>query len=201
MPQGIALTLYPAPDPRAIPLHLVSSESFPSWLERQDEATRCWVGAMGFAAGLGELLCLPAPDGGLGGALLGWGTPEARARDRFHLAGAADRLPAGRYALAPEGVALDAGVEALGWCLAGYRFGRYREGKPPVAELVCPNGVDFARVAAIAEAASSASGPMSRAGVSMSSRAKAAASAMAATRAKSTPSGQTSSATGALPSR
>ena len=153
MPQGIALTLYPAPDPRAIPLHLVSSESFPSWLERQDEATRCWVGAMGFAAGLGELLCLPAPDGGLGGALLGWGTPEARARDRFHLAGAADRLPAGRYALAAEGMALDPGVEALGWCLAGYRFGRYREGKPPVAELVCPDGVDFARVAAIAEAA------------------------------------------------
>ena len=40
MPQGIALTLYPAPDPGAIPLHLVSPESCPGWLERQDEATR-----------------------------------------------------------------------------------------------------------------------------------------------------------------
>ena len=138
------MTLYPAPDPAAIPLHLLSPESCPGWLERQDEATRAWVGAMGFVAGLGDLLCLPATDGTLRGALLGWGTPEARARDRFHLAGAAERLPAGRYALAAEGVALDAGVEALGWCLAGYRFGRYREGKAPVAELVCPDGVDFA---------------------------------------------------------
>ena len=108
---------------------------------------------MDFRAGLGDLLCLPAPDGTLAGVLFGWGTAEARARDRFHLARAADRLPPGRYALAAEGVALDPGLETLGWLLAGYRFRRYREGKVPGAELVCPDGVDFARVTVLAESA------------------------------------------------
>ena len=147
------MTLYPAPDLRAVPLHVVSPDSLPGWLERQDDATRTWVGAMDYAAGLGDLLCLPRAGGGLGGAVIGWGTPEARSRDRFHLARATDRLPPGRYALAAEGVALDPGLETLGWLLAGYRFRRYREGKPQRAELVCPEGVDFARVTAIAEAA------------------------------------------------
>ncbi len=110
---------------------------------------------LGFAASLGETLCLPAPDGTLRGAVLGWGTAEARSRDRFHLARAVDKLPAGRYALAAEGVALDPGLETLGWLLASYRFQRYRKGKPAAAELVCPEGVDFARVSAVAEAAAS----------------------------------------------
>jgi leucyl aminopeptidase len=149
-----ALTLYPAPDPRAVPLHVVSPESLAGWLERQDEPTRAWVRAADFAAGLGDLLLLPAPDGGLRGALLGWGTPETRARDRFHLARVRDRLPPGRYALAAGDVVLDPEIETLGWLLAGYRFRRYRQGgKDRAVELVCPDGVDVARVTAIAEAA------------------------------------------------
>ena len=147
------MTLYPVPDPRAVPLHVVSPDSLSDWLERRDAATRAWVRAMDFRAGLGDVLCLPGQDGSLAGALVGWGKPEARARDRFHLARAADRLPPGRYALAADGVAVDAGLETLGWLLAGYRFRRYRNGKEPAAELVCPEGVDFARVTAIAEAA------------------------------------------------
>ena len=51
------------------------------------------------------------------------------------------------------------------------------------------------------KAASSASGPMSRAGVLIRSCASAAAAAIRSTRAASTPSGQTSSAAAALPPR
>ncbi len=152
-----ALSLYPAPDPRAVPLHVVTPESLAGWLERQDAPIRAWVAAMDFAAGLGDVLCLPAADGGLRGALFGWGTSEARARDRFHLARAVDRLPPGRYALVADDVALDPGLEALGWLLAGYRFRRYRkearDGAAKDVGLVCPEGVDAARVTAIAAAA------------------------------------------------
>ena len=108
---------------------------------------------MGFAAKLGEVLCLPGPDGSLRMALAGWGTEAARRRGRFPLAAAAAKLPAGRYALAPGGPAIDAELEALGWLLAGYRFGRYRAATPAAAELVCPEGVDAARVERIAAAA------------------------------------------------
>ena len=39
---------------------------------------------------------------------------------------------------------------ALGWLLAGYRFGAYKDAKPPKARLVAPEGVDARRLEAIA---------------------------------------------------
>ncbi len=141
------------PEPRVIPVRVIAPDDLAGWLERQDAVTRTWIGTMGFAAGLGEVLCLPAPDGSVGAVLAGWGKPAARARERFPLAALASRLPAGRYALAPEGVELDLGLEALGWRLESYRFERYRKSKPAGAELVCPDGVDPARLERIAAAA------------------------------------------------
>ncbi len=147
------MPLAPAPDPKAIPLQLIDSESLDAWLSGRDAATQAWAAAMGFAAGVGEVLCLPGPHGSLREVLAGWGTAAARRRDRFPLAAIAAKLPAGRYALAPEGVEIDAETEALGWLLADYRFGRYRAARPPVTELVCPDGVDAGRIARIAAAA------------------------------------------------
>ena len=53
----------------------------------------------------------------------------ARARDRFHLAAAAAKLPPGRYGLADGAAELDPGLEALGWLMADYRFERYRRAR------------------------------------------------------------------------
>jgi leucyl aminopeptidase len=147
------MPLVPPPDPRAIPLHVLDPGGLADWLERQDAATRTWVGAMGFEAGSGEVLSLPAPDGGLRAALAGWGSPESRRRERFTLAAAAAKLPAGRYALGEDAVGIDAGLEALGWLLSDYRFDRYRKATAPKAALVCPEGVDAARLERIAGAA------------------------------------------------
>ena len=134
------MPLAPAPDPRAIPLHL-----------RRPERARGLAGAarMPPTRGVGRrdglrrrrsarLLCLPAPDGSLRAALVGWGTPEARRRDRFPLAAAAAKLPAGTYALGPRRRGLDPGLEALGWLLADYRFDRYREGKAAAGRAGLP---------------------------------------------------------------
>lgn len=142
-----------ATDLPAIPLTVVAADGLADWLAAAGPADRAWVEASGFDAGLGSVLCLPGPDGGVAGALVGWGTPAARARDRFHLAGAAAKLPAGTYTLDPGGVEIDAGLEALGWLLGAYRFDRYRRQAPAKAGLVLPPGVDAARLAAIADAA------------------------------------------------
>ncbi|HET9068835.1 MAG TPA: leucyl aminopeptidase family protein, partial [Amaricoccus sp.] len=147
------MPLVPAPEPGAIPLRVITSDGLAAWLDRQDAATRAWVEAMGFSGKLGEVACLPAADGSLRAALVGWGTEAAHRRGRFPLAAAAAKLPPGRYALAPEDAEPDAGLEALGWLLADYRFGRYRETKPSAVELVCPEEVDGARLERIAAAA------------------------------------------------
>ena len=141
-------------DAPTIPLRLLDPESLPSWLGAQDASGAAWVSAMGFAAGPGEVLVVPGPEGSLRQALVGWGAPARRARDRFHLAAAAAQLPAGRYELHADGGQIDAEVEALGWLLGEYRFTRYRETPAaPVRDLVCPRGVDPARVQRAADAA------------------------------------------------
>ncbi|MFO1142306.1 MAG: leucyl aminopeptidase family protein [Amaricoccus sp.] len=147
------MPLTTAPDGRAVPLYLIAPEGLAAWLDAQDGPTRAWLQAMGFAAGIGEVACLPNAEGALRAAVAGWGTPAARARDRFPLAAAAARLPAGSYRLMPEGVELDPELEALGWVLGEYRFERYRKGKPSKASLVCPDGVDAVRVGRIAAGA------------------------------------------------
>ena len=145
------MKLLPAPDPRAIPLHVVDAAGLETWRAGQPAKRRAWIEGMGFEAALGETLVLPGPSGAPAAALFGWGTAAARARDRFHLAAARARLPAGIYALRPE-VELDAAQEALGWLMAGYRFERYRAAPARAVELVCPEGVDAVRIGRIADA-------------------------------------------------
>ena len=102
---------------------------------------------------IGEALCLPAADGSVRAALVGWGTAATRARDRFPLAAGAAKLPRGRYRLEPGDVEIDAELEALGWLLGEYRFDRYRKAGARRLDLVCPPGVDGARVERIAAGA------------------------------------------------
>ena len=146
------MPLPPSPD-RTIPLHVVSSDAFEAWRGSQPERTLAWADAMGFEGGAGEVLCLPAEDGTLAAAVAGWGGAAARRRDRFPLAAILARLPAGRFALTPHGVEMDAGLEALGCLLDAYRFQRYRKAAPLRATLACPPGVDDGRIARIAAAA------------------------------------------------
>jgi hypothetical protein len=149
----LSLPLASSADRPAIPIHVVAPDGLSGWLESQDDSARAWVSTMGFEAGIGEILCLPDTEGSLRADLFGWGTAEARTRQRYHLAAAAGSLPAGRYRLVAEGVELDAELETIGWLLAGYRFDRYRAGPGARADLICPEGVDAGRVETIAAAA------------------------------------------------
>jgi len=135
-----------------------AAEALPLWLVAQgaalpalDPAAAAWARAAGFTGRAGQTCLLPDAGGGLAGALLGLGKPEALARERFPLARGVAALPARTWRLAalPEG--LDPDMLALGWLLGLYGFGRYKASSDtPRAGLVCPDGVERARIEAMA---------------------------------------------------
>ncbi|WBU53429.1 M17 family metallopeptidase [Paracoccus sp. SCSIO 75233] len=135
-----------------------TDDARPIWLVRDtlpeglDANARSWAEATGFSGKAGQICLIPGADGSLSGALVGLGAPSARpARQRFVLAKAAAALPAGAWRVAdwPDGV--DASETALGWLLAQYGFGRYRKAEGAKARLVAPDGVDAARLIAMAD--------------------------------------------------
>jgi leucyl aminopeptidase len=150
MPEMPMPSFAPA-DCRSLPLYVIPADGLGDWIAGQPEATATWVKAAGFAAGLGEICLLPGPAGKIAGAVLGYGAPEARRRTRFGLSRAATALPAGDWHLEGALDGQEAEEAALGWCLAQYRFARYRPGTEPsgLARLKAPAGVDAARIEAI----------------------------------------------------
>ncbi|MGE4611052.1 MAG: leucyl aminopeptidase family protein [Paracoccaceae bacterium] len=109
-----------------------------------------WLKVTGFSGGLGEVALLP-DDGKIAAVLVGWGTEDARARGRFHLAAAVAKLPAGDYRIASGIPEDDLETETLGWLLSNYRFSRYRDAGAVKARLVAPDGVDARRIEVLAE--------------------------------------------------
>lgn len=140
-------------DPTAttIPLHLIAEDQLDGWLDSQTDTTRSWVETNSFSGALGQTLVFPAADGTIAMAVAGFGTAASRSRGRFHLAGAASKLPKGAYQLETD---LDADTlrnETLGWLLAAYRFDRYAKASPLKAELIAPKGIDAKLLLAIAD--------------------------------------------------
>ena len=79
--------------PAAKPLHVLRPEELPQFLSGPGSSWASWLTATGFEAGLGDVRLLPAPDGGIAGAVAGYGTAQARRRLRFGLAKAVAGLP------------------------------------------------------------------------------------------------------------
>ncbi|MES2844260.1 MAG: leucyl aminopeptidase family protein [Pseudomonadota bacterium] len=132
-------------------LHVVASDRLDAWRTAQPQPVQDWLTSTGFAAGLGEVVLLPGPDG-VAAAVVGAGTAAARRRTRFGLSRAATSLPAGAWHLAGDLGQPDKDEAALGWLLALYRFDRYRPSRTPqpVALLKCPEGCDADRLLAMA---------------------------------------------------
>ncbi|QDC08383.1 leucyl aminopeptidase family protein [Oceanicola sp. D3] len=122
----------------------------PEGLDGLPEDAGTWAKTAGFKAGAGEVCLVPGANGGLGAVLLGLGSAATRNRRRLVTGDLPQRLPAGTYALAGEWARRDAEEAALGWLFGSYRFTRYSEGPAVEAKLVCPEGVEAARLEAIA---------------------------------------------------
>ena len=131
-----------------IPIYAVAKgEAYPSGISSDQ---REWLDATGFSGALGEVTLLP--DGGaISAVLVGWGTDATRARGRFHLALAAQKLPEGVYRIESGISEDDLENEALGWLMSNYRFSKYRDAGEVKAELVAPEGVDAGRIEVMVE--------------------------------------------------
>ncbi|MBE3639371.1 leucyl aminopeptidase family protein [Mangrovicoccus algicola] len=139
----------PAKD-AARPLHLVFAEDLSVFAGSLPPAAAGWLRACGFRAAPGEVLLLPE-DGGVGGAVLGLGPLAQKARQRFAVAQAVGRLPAGSWRIATPMTPEEAEEAALAWLLAGYSHtlkSGVSPSEPPA--LAAPEGVDEARILAIA---------------------------------------------------
>ncbi|MEM6275830.1 MAG: leucyl aminopeptidase family protein [Pseudomonadota bacterium] len=138
------------PSETAIPLALLEPADVEDWASKLAPAAAAWVASQGFTGGLGQSVVLPAP-GGIASAAVGVGDTSARARRRDGALAAVGALPAGTYQIASAPESYDVETFALGWLLARYRFDRYADQSAPKAALMAPEGVDGARVEAIAQ--------------------------------------------------
>ncbi len=135
-------TLFAASDQTAIPLHIIDQGMLDTWIADQPSHVQNWCKTNDFKASLGQALTVPSENGDAKMALAGYGTRSARERGRFHLAGAAAKLPAGVYAIASAPPLCDLANETLGWLLARYRFSRYSAVSEMPAQLICPSDVN-----------------------------------------------------------
>ncbi|GLQ35427.1 leucyl aminopeptidase [Amylibacter marinus] len=139
------------PSAAALPLYLIEISELDTKLQELGEGVASWAKANAFSGSLGQVLMVPDAQGRVILALAGWGSPQARARGRLHMATVAQRLPEGIYEIATplEG---DAAEEAaLAWVLAQYCFDRYKTKSGASALLKPPSGVDQGRILAMAE--------------------------------------------------
>ncbi|MGR3514417.1 MAG: leucyl aminopeptidase family protein [Paracoccaceae bacterium] len=134
----------------ARPLYLVAKDTLEDGLSKLPEQQRAWAETSGFKGAVGEVVLLPAPEGGIAGALGGIGGPKDRARGRFLVAALRSKLPNGVWRFETTLTGSDLDEAALAWLLAGYRYDRYAANAAPKATLVAPDGVDAARLEAIA---------------------------------------------------
>lgn len=133
-----------------LPLYLIESEES---LGALDPSHAAWARSHGFSGQVGRTLSLPGSDAGLAGALVGTGTAQDRARNRFAVGAGIASLPEATYAIANmPSRGPDADEVALGYLLATYRFDRYRAQPEAKARLVAPEGVDGAKQMRIAQA-------------------------------------------------
>ena len=137
-------------DAPATPLLAVTKAGLDAWLAAQDSRVRTWAEATGFDGGAGRVMAVPDETGRIVRAVAGLGTAKDAARERFLFGKVRSILPAGTYRLETD--LSDEALEeaALAWLLAGYRFGRYKSAPGPKADLVAPDGIDRARIEAIA---------------------------------------------------
>ena len=131
-------------------LTLIDAGGLAAWMALQPPAVQAWLQGSGFEAGFGEVRLLAGPEGAVTGAVAGLGTAEARSRSRFGLIKALSGLPAGAWRLQGEVTDAQRQEAALGSLLAQYRFDRYRIRKETEPVTLVPEGVDAARLLAMA---------------------------------------------------
>ncbi len=120
---------------RGIPVTLLAAGEWEKKRRAVTAEIRSWADANGFRAQPGRILAIPGSKGEVKEVLVG-----ADGSDPFAAGKLCRSLPAGAYAV--SGHVPHPELMALGWCLEAYSFSRYGKSAQPVAQLICPKGVD-----------------------------------------------------------
>jgi leucyl aminopeptidase len=129
----------------AIPLHAVRARDAKAWLAKQTRGGL--LSASGFSGRESELAALPDSKGGIAAWVLGLG----EGTDKFALAAASEKLPAGLYCLGHVPKICGGADATLAWLMGTYAFDRYKKTARRGAKLVLPPGVDGAEISRIAQ--------------------------------------------------
>ncbi len=132
----------------AIAITVVDRAAFQALAPKLPAPTRHWLATLGFVGAADSLALVPGPDGKLGRVFAG----VAHAHAPFALSALPQALPEGVYALAEDGLAMDAEAAALSWELGGYQFDLYKPRRRPPAVLTLTNSPAAQRGLALATA-------------------------------------------------
>lgn len=131
---------------RALPIFVVDDKSYPRWKREQTKTLKQWLSTSDFKPKGNRVLLLPGARGPKG-VLLGRSDSGL-----WTWAGAATRVPDGRYWIEHELEPDEATDAAIGWALSRYRFDRYKSDAPEQKrELVWPKGADQDEVRRVVE--------------------------------------------------
>jgi leucyl aminopeptidase len=144
------LLAFASPTPDATPVWLVSAENWPTVKSTIGAAAATFAERCGFQPKPGRVQLLPGEAGALAGVLFGVEQAKAPTPDPFEPGKLAMLLPEGVYRFANPPP--DAGLAALGFLLALYRYDRFKANKAPKPQLVAPDEIDAIKTQRIAQA-------------------------------------------------
>ncbi len=129
------------PAKSAIPIHPLTTETFPTWRKTAHSAARRWVEAQGFTARPFTAILIPGKDGAPEAVLAGAG-----AQPIWALAHLPALLPAGTYSIAGAWSNAELQQAALGFALAQYQFSRYKSLPTKRLKLALPRSVVLEKI-------------------------------------------------------
>lgn len=136
----------------AIPVILVSKDTFSNWSKDASKNIMAWLQANSFEPKHGQYVVVPDSDGTIDCVVAGISTGTPGMWDVAQLATA---LPIGDYALqSVEGMPNQDALDnlALGWILGGYRFDTYTKKAPLPARVYLSDDYNKKRIHALANA-------------------------------------------------
>lgn len=136
---------------RAIPIDVVDAKSYRDWHKALSSTAANWCDSTGFKGNAGQILKLPARNGGLGRVALGLG--QRGVADLWQFAALRGAIPNGVYQLSEPLSESEQDMALYAWAVAGYRFDRYRK-QPSLTNrrLFLPEGTESALAIQWAEA-------------------------------------------------
>ena len=143
LPSGTAVS--------SVPIHVVRKAQEAADLARLSPEARRWLTAAEFKPAPGRVVVLPASDGQVAGAVLGFGAPEEAPRNALSAGALPAALPPGTYRFAVEPD--DPTRVCVAWLLGCYRFTRYKpRSRREDRVLIAPEGADREEAVRIAQA-------------------------------------------------